>query len=68
MRINKDLVDAVMMLSSIVLVLVGTTDFTNESEKKIIMGILGIIAVLMVVFRFIGGRQAKDSHDGEPEH
>ena len=30
MKINKDLVDAVMMVSFIVLVLVGTTTFDNE--------------------------------------
>lgn len=29
MKINKDLVDAVMMLSFIILVLIGTTDFEN---------------------------------------
>lgn len=67
MRINKDLVDAVMMLSFIILVLVGTTDFSNESHKNIIMGILGGITVLMVIFRIIRSRQADDTHK-EYEH
>mgnify|MGYP007006455398 FL=1 len=34
MRINKDLADAIMMVSFIVLVLVGTTTFDNEVTKK----------------------------------
>ena len=33
MKINKDLVDAVMMVSFIVLVLVGTTTFDNGLLK-----------------------------------
>ncbi|MDR1203439.1 MAG: hypothetical protein LBL58_17660 [Tannerellaceae bacterium] len=63
MRINKDLVDAVMMLSFIILVLVGTTDFENESQKNIIMGILGGLTVLMVIFRVIRGRLQQDTND-----
>ena len=34
MRINKDLADAIMMVSFIVLVLVGTTTFDNEVLKR----------------------------------
>ena len=37
MKINKDLVDAVMMVSFIVLVLVGTTTFDNEVAKDVTM-------------------------------
>ena len=33
MKINKDLVDAVMMVSFIILVLIGTTDFENAITK-----------------------------------
>lgn len=33
MKINKDLVDAVMMESFIILVLIGTTDFKTLSQK-----------------------------------
>jgi hypothetical protein len=66
MRINKDLVDAVMMLSFITLVLIGTTDFDNESQKNIIMGILGGLTVLMVILRVIRGRlQQEDAQDQE---
>ncbi|MDR3141740.1 MAG: hypothetical protein LBU37_08460 [Tannerellaceae bacterium] len=56
MRINKDLVDAVMMLSFISLVLIGTTDFEIESQKNLVMGILGGITVLMIILRVIRGR------------
>jgi hypothetical protein len=63
MRINKDLVDAVMMLSFITLVLVGTTDFDSESQKNILMGILGGVTVLMVILRIIRGRLHQDTPD-----
>lgn len=38
MKINKDLVDAVMMVSFIILVLIGTTDFENAITKDVTMG------------------------------
>ncbi|WP_255419920.1 hypothetical protein [Parabacteroides sp. AM58-2XD] len=41
MKINKDLVDAVMMVSFIILVLIGTTDFENAITKDVTMGALG---------------------------
>ena len=49
MRINKDLADAIMMVSFIVLVLVGTTTFDNEVTKNVTMGSLGVITVAMLV-------------------
>ena len=57
MKINKDLVDAVMMLSFIILVLIGTTDFENIVVKDVTMGVLGLITVVMVVLRGIQMRQ-----------
>lgn len=48
MRINKDLADAIMMVSFIVLVLVGTTTFDNEVTKNVTMGSLGVITVAML--------------------
>ncbi len=68
MRINKDLVDAAMMLSFIILVLVGTTDFDSVSVKNITMGILGVVTVLMVALRVIGGKQSNESHENEYGH
>ena len=53
MRINKDLADAIMMVSFIVLVLVGTTTFDNEVTKNVTMGSLGVITVAMLVLRVI---------------
>lgn len=57
MKINKDLVDATMMLSFITLVLVGTTDFDNAVSKNIIMGSLGLITIIMAILRGIQMRQ-----------
>ena len=53
MKINKDLVDAVMMVSFIVLVLVGTTVFESATTKTVIMVVLAIIAVVMGIARFL---------------
>lgn len=63
MRINKDLAEACMMLSFIILVLVGTTEFESETQKQILMGILGAVTVLMGVLRVIGARQSNKEHD-----
>lgn len=60
MRINKDLADAIMMVSFIVLVLVGTTTFDNEVAKDVTMGSLGVITVAMLVLRIIGSRQKEE--------
>ena len=54
MRINKDLADAIMMVSFIVLVLVGTTTFDNEVTKNV------TITVAMLVLRVIGSRQKEE--------
>ena len=59
MRINKDLADAIMMVSFIVLVLVGTTTFDNEVTKNVTMGSL-VITVAMLVLRVIGSRQKEE--------
>ena len=53
MKINKELVDATMMLSFIILVLIGTTDFENIVAKDVTMGVLGLVTVIMVVLRGI---------------
>ncbi|RHJ85357.1 hypothetical protein DW103_03915 [Parabacteroides sp. AM08-6] len=57
MKINKDLVDAIMMLSFIILVLIGTTDFDNATTKNLAMVTFGIVGVIMVILRIIGMRQ-----------
>lgn len=63
MKINKDLVDAVMMLSFISLVLVGTTDMSDVVMKEVAMGFLGLVTFIMVIFRGIQLRQeSKEEH------
>lgn len=57
MKINRDVADAVLMLSIITLVLIGTTEFNNPSTKTLIMSILGILAVVSGVCRILWERQ-----------
>lgn len=52
MRINKDLAEAVMMVSFIVLVLVGTTDFESATTKSVVMGLLGFLVVGFGIARY----------------
>ncbi|GGK10893.1 MULTISPECIES: hypothetical protein [Parabacteroides] len=68
MKINKDLVDAVMMVSFIILVLIGTTDFENAIVKDVTMGALGLLTVSMVVLRAIQLRQAAKEPKEEYEY
>ena len=60
MRINKDLADAIMMVSFIVLVLVGTTTIDNEVTNTVTMLYLGVIPVAILVLRVIGSRQKEE--------
>ena len=53
MRVNKDLMESLLMVAFIVLVLVGTTHFDNELTKYLIMGGLGIIIALTGVLRYV---------------
>ncbi len=59
MKINKDLVDATLMLSFIILVLVGTTDIADMVIKRSVMAVLAVICVAMVVLRVIYARQTQ---------
>ena len=69
MKINKDLVDATMMLSFIILVLIGTSDFSNMLLKEITMGSLAVLSVAMIALRFIPMRQEANSpKDDEYEY
>ena len=53
MRVNKDLMESLMMLAGITLVLVGITHFENAETKYLIMGGLGIIIALTSVLRYV---------------
>ena len=65
MKINKDLVDATMMLSFSILVLIGTTDFSDMLLKEITMGGLALLSVAMIVLRIIHMRQEANSPKDE---
>jgi hypothetical protein len=56
MKINKDLLDATMMLSFITLVLIGTTDFNDTTKKTVIMAVLVIVAVASIIIRIVNSR------------
>lgn len=66
MKLNKDLIDAVMMLSVIGLVLIGTTEFDNITAKNIMMIVLGIAAVIALILRFVSG--SKESGNSGHSH
>jgi len=63
MKINKDLVDAVLMLSVISLVLIGTTKFDDESSKTIVMAAVGFLAVGALVLRVLVSRNSSDNSE-----
>lgn len=58
MKINKDLVDATLMVSFISLVLVATSEFKDLLTKEIIMGSLSILCVVAGALRIIEMRKA----------
>ncbi|MCD7935394.1 MAG: hypothetical protein LUG98_00885 [Tannerellaceae bacterium] len=60
MKINKDLMDALMMISFIILVLVGTTDFTNMAYKYTLMGVCGAVVALSVIGRIMRTKKIKE--------
>lgn len=57
MKINKDLVEALMMLGGICLVLTGTTDFDNATAKNILMAAVAFVSLLLVGLRIKAARQ-----------
>ena len=53
MRVNKDLMESLLMVAFIDMVLVGTTNFDSAQTKYLIMGGLGIIIALTGVLRYV---------------
>ena len=53
MKIRTDLIDALLMLSVIILVLIGTTPFDNPTNKTILMSAFSVIAVVAAIMRVI---------------
>ncbi|MDR1676011.1 MAG: hypothetical protein LBR86_06050 [Tannerella sp.] len=58
MKINKDLVDASLMLSAISLVLTGTSEFSDATHKTKVMIILAVATVALIICRVWAGRQS----------
>jgi hypothetical protein len=56
MKINKDLVEASLMLSLIALVLVGASEFNDATKKTVIMTGLIVLSVILVVLRILSAR------------
>ena len=46
-----------MMVSFILLVLIGTSEFSDTTLQIILMGGLGILSVVMIIMRIIEARQ-----------
>ncbi|MCD7930063.1 MAG: hypothetical protein LUH15_01080 [Tannerellaceae bacterium] len=57
MKISKDLMDALMMLSFIILVLVATSDFENTAMKNILMIGSGVIVAISVTGRVLAAKK-----------
>ena len=53
MKVNKDLMESLLMVAFIIMVLVGTTNFNSAQTKYLIMGGLGIIIALTGVLRYV---------------
>lgn len=60
MKINKDLVEALLMISFISLVLIGTSDFQNIITKDVLLGITGVLVLLMAGLRIKANKQTED--------
>lgn len=56
MKVNKDLVDAIMMVSTIILVLVGTTPFSSDVTKNALIGVLVFLVISMAITRYFGSK------------
>lgn len=56
MKVNKDLVDAIMMVSTIILVLVGTTPFSSDVTKNALIDVLVFLVISMAITRYFGSK------------
>lgn len=60
MKLNKDLLDALMMLGLISLVLVGTTEFDSETTKALTLGALAVFNLVLAALRIKASKQPDD--------
>lgn len=64
MKINKDLMEACLMLGFICLVLIGTTEFENRVTKEILLGALTAASLLFTWLRI----KANKAQEKEPDN
>ncbi|MDR2137946.1 MAG: hypothetical protein LBP50_00075 [Tannerella sp.] len=57
-KINKDLVDASLMLSIISLILTSVSEFSSPVHKNAIIIVLAVAVVALVICRVLAGRQS----------
>lgn len=60
MKLNKDLLDALMMLGLICIVLIGTTEFDNETLKTISLVVLAVVNLGLAALRIKAPQQSND--------
>ncbi|WP_106831194.1 hypothetical protein [Parabacteroides pacaensis] len=60
MKLNKDLLDALMMLGLICIVLIGTTEFDNETVKTISLVVLAVVNLGLAALRMKAPQQSND--------
>lgn len=65
MKVNKDLMESLMMLAGITLVLVGTTHFESAQTKWMVMGGVGFLLALTGVLRY-GVAPRQERSDEQP--
>lgn len=63
MKINKDLTEACLMLGFICLVLIGTTEFENQTTKEILIGALTAASLLFTWLRIKAGKEQEKEPD-----
>lgn len=63
MKLNRDLLDALMMLGLICLVLLGTTEFDNESTKAVSLAALAVFNLILAGLRIKAARQPDERQE-----
>jgi hypothetical protein len=56
-KVNKDLVDALLMLCVISLVFAGVSEFADLTHKTVLIGMFAVAIVTLIIFRVLAGRQ-----------
>lgn len=66
MKLNKDLLDALMMIGLICLVLLGTCEFENQVSKDLTMASLALFNLILAWLRIKASKQIDDSRQELP--